>query len=226
MKIIIDQLTISYRSAAQTVRPVHNLDLTIGAGELVLLHGPSGCGKTTLLSAMAGLLTPDAGTIHFDDVDVTALGGKAMLHHRQARVGMVFQAFNLLPSLTAEENVAVPLTLAGASQRVARARARSLLTDLDMGHRLGHRPARLSGGQQQRVAIARALAADPPVLLADEPTAHLDHTQVDGVRSILRAIADSGRSVIISTHDDRLNAVADRVILMQATPAHATLTAA
>jgi putative ABC transport system ATP-binding protein len=226
MKLVISELTISYRTAAQTVRPVQKLELTIDSGELVLLHGPSGCGKTTLLSAMAGLLKPEAGTIAFDDVDVTRLSGRGMLDHRRSRVGMVFQSFNLIPSLTAEENVAVPLKLAGVAPRAARARARMLLTNLDMGHRLGHRPATLSGGQQQRVAIARALAANPPVLLADEPTAHLDHAQVDGVRSTLRAIADSGRIVIISTHDDRLNVVADRVISMNSTPSIPVLTAA
>lgn len=214
MKLVINRLNVAYRSAAQTVRPVRDFDLTVDAGELVLLHGPSGCGKTTLLSAIAGLLTPESGTIRLDGTDVLGLRGRAMSRHRRSRIGMVFQEFNLLPSLTAEENVAVPLTLAGVAPRVARDRARTLLRELDLDHRRNHRPNALSGGQQQRVAIARALAADPPVLLADEPTAHLDHTQVDAVRSTLRSIAGSGRMVIVSTHDDRLSPVADRVVDM------------
>ena len=126
--------------------------------------------------------------------------------------GSSSRIFNLIPSLTAEENVAVPLRLAGKRSREARATARSLLTRFGLEHRLDHRPGASLGGQQQRVAIARALASDPPVLLADEPTAHLDHTQVDVVRSTLRSIADAGRIVVISTHDDRLNASADRIV--------------
>ena len=215
MELVIDRLSVAYRRAAQTVRPVHDFDLAVESGELVLLRGPSGCGKTTLLSAIAGLLTPESGTIRLDGEDVLARRGRAMSEYRRHRVGMVFQSFNLLSSLTAEENVAVPLTLGGVSHRVARARARTLLEELDMDHRRGHRPDAMSGGQQQRVAIARALAADPPVLLADEPTAHLDHTQVDAVASTFRAIADSGRIVVISTHDDRLDHAADRVVHMR-----------
>jgi putative ABC transport system ATP-binding protein len=215
MKLDITKLTVAYDGAAQTVRPIEGFDLAVESGELVLLHGPSGCGKTTLLSAIAGLLTPEAGAITLDGVDVTGLRGKAMLRHRRDRIGMVFQAFNLIPSLTAVENVAVPLTVAGRSSRSAHARAEQLLSELGLGERLHHRPGQLSGGQQQRVAIARALANDPPVVLADEPTAHLDHTQIESVRSTLRGIADSGRIVVISTHDDRLGEVADRVVQMR-----------
>ncbi len=215
MKLDIDQLTIAYQTAAGTVRPVEDFDLVVEGGELTLLHGPSGCGKTTLLSAVAGLLTPEGGAIRLDGEDIVGLRGAALLRHRRTAVGVVFQSFNLIPSLTAEENVAVPLTLSGVPRRQAQARARALLDQVDLGHRRGHRPATLSGGQQQRVAIARALACDPPVLLADEPTAHLDHAQVDIVRSTLRAIADTGRIVLVSTHDDRLATAADRTVSMQ-----------
>ena len=214
MKLVVSNLSIAYAGGAQTVRPIDGFDMTVESGELVLLNGPSGSGKTTLLSAIAGLLTPEAGSIAFDGEDVAGLRGKAMLRHRRDRIGMVFQSFNLIPSLTAVENVAVPLTVAGVSSRKAHARAKELLTDLGLAERLGHRPGALSGGQQQRVAIARALANDPPVVLADEPTAHLDHTQIEAVRSTLRAIADAGRIVVISTHDDRLGEVADRVVQM------------
>jgi putative ABC transport system ATP-binding protein len=214
MKLVVNNLSVSYADASQTVRPIDGFDMTVDSGELVLLNGPSGSGKTTLLSAIAGLLTPEAGSIRFDGEDVAGLRGKAMLRHRRDRIGMVFQSFNLIPSLTAVENVAVPLTVAGVSTKKAHARAKELLTGLGLAERLDHRPGALSGGQQQRVAIARALANDPPVVLADEPTAHLDHTQIESVRSTLRSIADAGRIVIISTHDDRLGEVADRVVEM------------
>jgi putative ABC transport system ATP-binding protein len=217
VKLVISNLSIAYQGGAQTVRPIDGFDMTVASGELVLLNGPSGSGKTTLLSAIAGLLTPEAGSITFDGEDVAGLRGKAMLRHRRDRIGMVFQSFNLIPSLNAVENVAVPLTVAGVSTRKAHARAKELLTELGLAERLGHRQGALSGGQQQRVAIARALANDPPVVLADEPTAHLDHTQIESVRSTLRAIADAGRIVIISTHDDRLGEVADRVVQMGST---------
>jgi putative ABC transport system ATP-binding protein len=219
--LVIRDLTVAYATAAQTVRPFEGFDLVVEPGELVLLHGPSGCGKTTLLSAIAGLLQPERGSIEFAGEDVARLDGRAMLRHRRHRIGMVFQSFNLIASLTALENVAVPLRVAGVDAGAARATARHLLTRLGMGHRLDHRPGALSGGQQQRVAIARALANDPPIVLADEPTAHLDHSQIDVVRSTLRAIADSGRIVMISTHDDRLCEVADRVVRMDAASAPA-----
>jgi putative ABC transport system ATP-binding protein len=222
VKLAVSNLRIAYEGAPQTVRPIDGFDMAVESGELVLLNGPSGSGKTTLLSAIAGLLTPETGSITFDGEDVAGLRGKAMLRHRRDRIGMVFQSFNLIPSLTAVENVAVPLTVAGMSTRAAHARAKALLTDLGLAERFDHRPGALSGGQQQRVAIARALANDPPVVLADEPTAHLDHTQIESVRSTLRAIADAGRIVIISTHDDRLGEVADRVVQMRgAARAHA-----
>jgi putative ABC transport system ATP-binding protein len=212
MQIKIDDLTLAYESGGQTTRPVDGFDLDVHDGELVLLHGPSGCGKTSLLGAIGGLLTPESGALYVDDVDVAQLRGAALWEHRQRRVGIVFQAFNLIPSLTATENVMAPLLLAVRTRRAARSRAERLLTDVGLAHRLGHRPATLSGGQQQRVAIARALAADPPVILADEPTAHLDHLQVDGVLELLRATATEGRIVVVATHDDRLTAVADRVV--------------
>jgi putative ABC transport system ATP-binding protein len=188
------------------------VDIEVGNGELVLLHGPSGCGKTTLLSAIAGLLRPDEGSILVEGHDVASLTGGAMLAHRRSRVGVVFQSFNLIDSLTALENVALPLTMSGVRRGAARSAAAELLGEVGLSDRLQHRPGALSGGQQQRVAIARALVVDPPVLLADEPTAHLDHVQVEVVRGMLRRIADSGRMVIVSTHDDRLLTAADRVV--------------
>jgi putative ABC transport system ATP-binding protein len=177
-----------------------------------VLLGPSGCGKTTLLSCLAGLLTPTAGSILVDDVEVTALRGADRSEYRRKTVGVVFQAFNLIPSLSASANVMVPLRLAGNSRSAARTRARELLEQVDLGDRADHRPAQLSGGQQQRVAIARALAQDPPLIIADEPTAHLDTVQVEGVLRLIRDIAAAGRLVIVATHDHRITQLADRVV--------------
>jgi putative ABC transport system ATP-binding protein len=219
MKLDINQLSVAYRSGADTVRPIDRFDLSVATGELVLLHGPSGCGKTTLLSTIAGLLTPESGSIMLDGTDIVGLRGRALLEHRRSQIGMVYQGFNLLASLSARENVMVPLTLAGDRRSVARRRADGLLTDVGLGDRLHHRPGQMSGGQQQRVAIARALANDPAVLLADEPTAHLDSEQVIGVRHTLRRLADAGRIVIVSTHDPRLESAADRIVSMTTRPA-------
>jgi putative ABC transport system ATP-binding protein len=214
--LTLTDLTLEYERGGYVVRPIDGLNLAVGDGELVLLVGASGCGKTTLLSALATLLTPARGTIVLDDIDVTALTGKRRDEYRRRDVGIVFQAFNLLPALSAVDNVAMPMWNGGVSARAARARARELLTDLGLGDRLGHKPASLSGGQQQRVAIARAIALEPPLLLADEPTAHLDATQVDTVLQLFRHTAAPGRIVVIATHDERLIPIADRVVELSA----------
>ncbi|HWB72452.1 MAG TPA: ATP-binding cassette domain-containing protein [Egibacteraceae bacterium] len=208
----ISKLTIAYSSGGYEVRPIDALDLHVGTGQLVLLLGASGCGKTTLLSAMASILTPAAGSIRVGETEVTALQGRALVEYRRFTVGVVFQSFNLVPSLTASENVQVPLRLAGVSGRRARARAEELLDRVDLTDRLHHRPGDLSGGQAQRVAIARALAHDPLLVLADEPTAHLDYIQVDAVLRLLRGLAAPGRIVIVATHDERLVPLADRIV--------------
>src|SRR5215471_1756424 len=210
--ITVRDLTIEYSSGGYAVRPIDKLILDLQSGELVLLLGASGSGKTTLLSAFASLLTPESGTIQVGDLDVTSLRGKERVRYRRDGVGIVFQAFNLVPSLTARENVMVPLRGARRTRSTARRRAEELLAMVDLGERARHRPADLSGGQQQRVAIARALALDPPLVLADEPTAHLDYIQVDGVLRLLRELAAPGRIVLVATHDERLLPLADRVI--------------
>jgi putative ABC transport system ATP-binding protein len=214
--LALTDLTLEYERGGYVVRPIDGLTLEVGDGELVLLVGASGCGKTTLLSALATLLTPARGTIVLDDIDVTALKGKRRDEYRRRGVGIVFQAFNLLPALSAVDNVAMPMWNYGVSARAARARARELLTDLGLGDRLGHKPASLSGGQQQRVAIARATALEPPLLLADEPTAHLDASQVGGVLRLFRQAAAPGRLVVVATHDERLIPIADRVVELSA----------
>jgi putative ABC transport system ATP-binding protein len=208
----IRDLTIEYVLSGYAVRPIDQLNATAEDGQLAILLGPSGSGKTTLLSCIAGLLTPATGSIRVADVEVTSLEGAALSEYRRRRVGIIFQAFNLIASLTAQENVAMPLQLAGIKRRTALGRAAELLERVGLKDRMSHRPTRLSGGQQQRVAIARALVHDPPLIVADEPTAHLDYVQVEGVLQLIRDLAAPGRLVVVSTHDARFSPLADRVI--------------
>ena len=205
-------LTVEFSSGGYSIRPLHHFSFTADDGHLVVLLGPSGCGKTTLLSCLAGLLTPTSGSIVLEGTEVTALSGTNLSEYRRHRVGVVFQAFNLIPSLSARSNVMVPLRLAGTARTDARKRSDELLDQVGLGDRGHHRPGEMSGGQQQRVAIARALVQDPPLVLADEPTAHLDYLQVEDVLRLLRGIAVPGRLVIVATHDDRITELADEVV--------------
>jgi putative ABC transport system ATP-binding protein len=212
----VEDLTIEYVQGDYVVRPIQSLNLEASDGQLVLLLGPSGSGKTTLLSCLASILTPARGKIYVEDTEITSLKGMDLANYRRHGVGIVFQAFNLIPSLNARENVAAPLRLAGVRRREARMRADALLDRVGLGDRAHHRPAELSGGQQQRVAIARALVHDPPLVVADEPTAHLDYVQVEGVLALIRELAAPGRLVVVSTHDARFTPLADRVVELAA----------
>jgi putative ABC transport system ATP-binding protein len=216
----IKDLVVEYSSGGYAVRPINGLSLDVAAGSLVILLGPSGCGKTTLLSCLGGILRPKSGAIKFDDVEITALDGAGLAKYRRDKVGIVFQAFNLVSSLSALENVMVPMRAAGMSRAAARERAEELLTRVNLADRVKHRPGDLSGGQQQRVAVARAIALDPPLILADEPTAHLDFIQVEEVLRLIRSLADGERVVVVATHDSRILPLADRVV--ELTPEVAT----
>ncbi len=208
----VEGLTVSYPDQGQVVQPLQDLSFTARDGEVVVAMGPSGCGKTTLLSVLAGLLTPDSGTVTFAGREVTDMSGPALLDHRRHTVGIVFQAFNLVSSLTAVENVMVPLLLTGVRARTARREALDLLDEVGLADQAGRRPGRLSGGQQQRVAFARALVGRPALLLADEPTAHLDPDQVDNVLRLVSDLRCAGRLVLVATHDTRFGEVADAYV--------------
>jgi putative ABC transport system ATP-binding protein len=214
--VVIRDITIEYSSGGYVARPIDGLDLDAQGGQLMLLLGASGCGKTSLLSVLAGILRPAKGSAIVAGVDVTKLRGGALTRYRRDTVGVVFQAFNLVPSLSALENTSAPLRAAHVPRAAARERATELLEQVGLTDRLKFRPGDMSGGQQQRVAIARALVHDPSVLLADEPTAHLDYIQVEGVLRLLRELADAGRTVIVATHDERLMPLADRVVHLTA----------
>lgn len=215
----VRDLTVEYRPGGPetTIRPLDGLDLDLAGRSLVALRGPSGSGKTTLLSCLAAILKPTAGTVRVGDQTVTSLSGRDLVRYRRHGVGVIFQSFNLLPSLTALENVMVPLVGAGERRQHARRRATELLDLVGLEDRAAHLPGRLSGGQQQRVAIARALVHAPPLLVADEPTAHLDPDNVAGVMQLLGSLARAGHLVLVATHDDRVTARADRVVDLTAT---------
>jgi putative ABC transport system ATP-binding protein len=210
--LTVEGLTVEYVTGDETTRPLRDFDMKAAAGSVSILRGPSGCGKTTLLSCLAAILSPAAGTIAFGDIVVSRLAGRERTAYRRHTVGIVFQAFNLVPSLTAAENVMVPLLADGVRRAEAERRAGAVLERVGLADRAGHRPGELSGGQQQRVAIARAVVHDPPLLLADEPTAHLDQAHVDGVLTLLAGLVDADRVVVVATHDDRLLSLSSQVV--------------
>jgi putative ABC transport system ATP-binding protein len=197
------------------VQALRGIDIDVRQGELTLLVGPSGCGKTTLISIIAGLLDPTAGTVEVFDEELTAMHGRRLVNFRGRNIGFVFQQYNLLPALTAAENAAVPLLIAGWQRRKAVDRARDVLDQLGLGGRTSSRPNQLSGGQQQRVAIARALVHEPRLLVCDEPTAALDAQSGQTVMELIRrVVVKPDRSVIVVTHDSRIYRFGERMIQM------------
>ena len=198
-----------------TVKVLHGIDLEIPPGELALLVGPSGCGKTTLISIVAGLLDPTAGSVEVLGTDIGALSGSNKVRFRGKNIGFVFQQYNLLPALTAAENAAVPLLIAGWNRKRAVEKANDMLNEVGLTSRLKAYPNQLSGGQQQRVAIARALVHEPRLLVCDEPTAALDAHSGQTVLELLRKVAvQPDRGVIVVTHDSRIFHFGDRMVTM------------
>jgi len=198
-----------------TVHALRGVDMEIFAGEIVGIIGPSGSGKSTLLGLIGGLDTPTRGTIEIDGIDISRMSEDRLTEIRNEKIGFIFQFFNLIPTLTALENVALPIQFARKPQFNPEKRAKELLTMLGLGDRLRHRPSELSGGQQQRVAIARALANNPPLLLADEPTGNLDTESGTMVMQTLRDIREkSGTTVVIVTHDAAIAQQTDRVLTL------------
>lgn len=217
MRIEVTGLAKEYRSGSRVLSILAGLDLRVDSGESVAVVGPSGSGKTTLLGLMAGLDRPTRGEVRLGDTPLSALTEDARAEFRAVHVGFVFQTFHLLASLTALENVEVPLELAPRSKRrpvgEVRRRAAGLLEQVGLGDRLHHYPAELSGGEQQRVAIARAFVTEPRILFADEPTGNLDRETGARIVDLLRGLNDvRGTTMVLVTHDEGIAGVADRVL--------------
>ncbi|OFW68513.1 MAG: hypothetical protein A2Y74_09290 [Actinobacteria bacterium RBG_13_63_9] len=208
-------LTRQFKSGDLVVDALRGVDITITRGEVIAIIGPSGSGKSTLMGIMGGLDSPTEGTLEIGGVEITGLGENRLAEIRNKYVGFVFQEFNLMPTLTAVENVALPVQFSSEGKLNPRRRAVELLTTFGLEHRLKNRPAQLSGGEQQRVAIARALANGPPLLLCDEPTGALDTENGDRVLDTLfQAQAELHTAVVIVTHDPRVAARASRTLAM------------
>lgn len=215
MAVACRGITRDFGDGETRIRVLHGIDLDIPLGEITLLVGPSGCGKTTLISIVCGLLEPTAGEIQLLGRSRKELRGTKLVQFRGKNIGFVFQQYNLLPALTAAENAALPLIIAGQSRIKAVAKARETLELVGLGNRTESRPSQLSGGQQQRVAIARALVHEPRLLVCDEPTAALDAQSGQTVMDLLRNVAvQPDRAVLIVTHDNRVFDYGDRIVHM------------
>ena len=207
-------LSRAFASGGATVWAVNGVSLAVGDGELVAFTGRSGSGKTTLLNLLSGLDRPTDGAAFFRGQDLSQLPERELLELRRRKIGFVFQSFGLMPLLSAQENVELPLHITGVSWRERRRRAREALESVGLGPRGRHRPYELSGGEQQRVSIARALVANPEVVFADEPTGELDTATARAITAILREISAQGATVIAATHDLALAEAADRRLEM------------
>jgi putative ABC transport system ATP-binding protein len=211
--VALKDVVKEFQQGAAPVRALNGATMDVGQREFAVIVGPSGSGKSTLLNMLGALDRPTSGTVCIDGTDLNTVSEAELTRHRSGKVGFVFQQFNLIPNLTALENVMLPMEFAGRDAKSARTRAEQLLRQVGMGHRMHHRPAKLSGGEQQRVAIARALANDAPVILADEPTGSLDSaTGKEIIRLFKRLVEENGKTVIVITHDLSIGEEADRLI--------------
>ena len=205
----------TYRSRDVVVEALNSVSFAVQSGEMVAVMGPSGCGKTTLLNCLSGLDSIDSGDVSIAGRLLRTMSDDALSEYRAKSMGFVFQAYNLLPVLTVQENVELPLILAGNSQKNSRDRATEKLNLVGLGDRIDHLPAELSGGQQQRVAIARALANDPSIVWADEPTGNLDSTNAGEIMELLKRLnKEQGQTFVLVTHSDEVGGMADRIVRM------------
>lgn len=216
LHIICEHLTKEFRKGDQIIRPLQDLSLTVPRGEFLALMGPSGSGKTTLLNMIAGIDVPTGGSLRIDGRELVGMSSGQLTRWRAAHVGYIFQLYHLIPTLDALENVELPLLLTPMSRSERRARAMAGLELVGLAERCRHRPGELSGGQEQRVAIARALVANPPLLVADEPTGDLDRDAADAVLQLLTRLArEHGKTIVMVTHDPHAAAAADRVLRLE-----------
>lgn len=213
--IRLEHINKIYHPGENEIRALSDVSLTIHKGEFVAIVGQSGSGKSTLMNLLGCLDTPTDGAYILEGSDVSTLSDQQLSAIRNRQIGFIFQGFNLIPSLTALENVELPLIYRGVGREERRRAARESLERVGLSNRMRHRPAEMSGGQQQRVAIARAIAAHPPILLADEPTGNLDSTSGADVMDILRSLNRDGHTVILITHDSGIAATIDRVVHIQ-----------
>ncbi len=213
--VICQGVTKEFGDGDSRTLALRGVDLEVYPGQMTLLVGPSGCGKTTLISIIAGLLDPTAGDVTVLGQHLQKMRGRQLVHFRGQYIGFVFQQYNLLPALTAAENAAVPLIIAGHKRRAAVAKSSAILDAVGMSDKVNSLPSHLSGGQQQRAAIARALVHEPKLLVCDEPTAALDAASGHTVMELLRRVAvQPGRAVIVVTHDNRVFGFGDRIVHM------------
>jgi putative ABC transport system ATP-binding protein len=213
MTISISNLTKKYKQGNTYIEAVRGVNLTISPGEFIVLVGPSGGGKSTFLNLIGGIDRPTSGSIHFDDFYLETANEEQLTRFRREKIGFIFQFYNLLASLTALENVLLPLMARGINHGTAKKQAAKILTDMGLGHRLQHLPAQLSGGEQQRVAVSRAIIGKPSLVIADEPTGNLDSTSSDGIIQLLHELNEElGITFIVATHNLLLCENADRIL--------------
>ena len=213
--IVIKDIKKTYVNGKLQVPVLHGINLTIYEGEFTSIMGPSGSGKSTFMNILGCLDRPTSGSYRLDGEEVADLSDDELAYVRNKRIGFVFQSFNLLPKLTAQENVALPMIYAGVSKAERNARAAELLTSLGVGERLDHLPSDLSGGQRQRVAIARALANNPSIIMADEPTGNLDSKSSIDVMNIFTRLYEEGRTIILVTHEPDIATYASRNVVLR-----------
>jgi ABC-type lipoprotein export system ATPase subunit len=214
--ITAQQVHKTFRNGKIEVHALRGVDLTVESGEMVAVMGPSGCGKTTLLNCLSGLDDFDSGEIAIEGANLRTMNDRTRTRYRAERMGFIFQTFNLLPVITAVENVELPLLVSGVQPAEARRRAEEALTQVGLSDRMHHRPAELSGGQRQRVTTARALVNNPAIVWADEPTGNLDSKSATDILTLMRDLnRKRGQTLVIVTHDTEIGAMCDRIVRMQ-----------